>query len=66
VVGFLIILPFGVFVVQLGMEPTHFYNSKVSYKTVFEYPMVLGPIIVVPILLSWNATVALWCAHAID
>jgi hypothetical protein len=64
VVGFLIILPFGVFVVQLGMEPTQFYRSKVSYKTLFEYPMVLGPIIVVPTLLSWNATVALWCAHA--
>lgn len=49
-----IILPVGVLNVQLGMSPTQLYNSRAPYKLVFEYPMVLSPAIVVPILLSWN------------
>lgn len=59
-VGFTIIAPVGVLVVQLGMEPTQWYNSTVPNYIVFAYPMVLGPAVVVPILLSWNAVVAVW------
>jgi len=52
--GLLLILPVGILIVQLGMKPTRVYVSTAPYKLVFEYPMVLGPAVVVPILLSWN------------
>ena len=53
--GLLLILPAGILIVQLGMAPTRLYPStRAPYKLVFEYPMVLGPAVVVPILLSWN------------
>jgi hypothetical protein len=58
--GFSIIAPVGAIVLQLGMLPTKFYHSTVPNAAVFEYPMVLGPAIVVPTLLSWNIIVAMW------
>jgi hypothetical protein len=58
--GFAIILPFGVSLLQLGMAPTKLYESNVSNDVVFEYPMVLGPALVVPTLLGWNGVVAGW------
>lgn len=53
-IGLLLIVPIGILIVQFGMRPTRLYRSDTSFKLVFEYPMVLGPAIVVPILLSWN------------
>lgn len=53
-VGFLLIVPVGVGIVQCGMAPTQCYTSRVSLGLVFEYPMVLAPGVVVPLLLSWN------------
>jgi hypothetical protein len=58
--GFSIIAPIGAIVLQLGMSPTRFYHSTVPNAAVFEYPMVLGPVLVVPTLLSWNVIVAMW------
>lgn len=52
--GLILILPVGILIVQAGMKPTELYKSTVSYKVVFEYPMVLGPAAVVPIMLAWN------------
>jgi hypothetical protein len=59
ILGFVIIVPFGVTIVQLGMTPTQLYKSHIPLSVVFEYPMVLGPGIVVPILLCWNVLMAL-------
>jgi hypothetical protein len=39
-------------------EPTQWYKSQVSNDLVFEYLMVLGPAVVVPALISWNALAA--------
>jgi len=65
-IGFVIIVPFGVLIVQLGMKPTQLYKSRVSYAVVFEYPMVLGPALVVPTLLCWNALVISWAWSKMD
>lgn len=54
IAGFIMINPIGVLILQFGMEPTKLYTSKVSHDLIFEYPMVLAPIIVVPIFLSFN------------
>ena len=59
-IGFSLIVPIGASVLQFGMAPTQLYTSVVPNASVFEYPMILGPAVVVPILLSWNMTVALW------
>jgi len=59
-IGLAIIVPFGAMVLQLGMAPTQLYRSNVPNGSVFEYPMVLGPAAVVPILVSWNIMVAVW------
>ena len=53
-IGFVIIVPTGVGIVQLGMAPTALYSSQAPYRLLFEYPMVLGPAVVVPILIAWN------------
>ena len=59
-IGFVIIVPSGITMLQLGMKPTQLYQSTVSNNVVFAYPMVLAPGIVVPMLVSWNAIVAMW------
>lgn len=63
--GFMIILPVGVTILQLGMTPTKLYESRVSNDVIFEYPMVLGPAMVVPTLLCWNAIVVAWALSQI-
>jgi len=65
-VGFVLIVPIGGIVLQLGMTPTQLYTSKFSNAYVFEYPMMLGPSLVVPILVSWNAIVATWALARAD
>ena len=59
-VGFLLIVPMGAMVHQLGLPPTQLYVPRVSNAVVMEYPMVLGPASVVPTFVSWNLIVAVW------
>lgn len=65
-VGLVIILPIGILVVQLGMKPTQLYLSKVPMRLVFEYPMVLGPAVAVPILLAWNVVLIKFALEQIE
>lgn len=65
-VGFVIIVPVGLVIVQSGMEPTRLYVSDKPYSLVFEYPMVLGPAVVVPILLSWNVIMILFASERLQ
>ena len=59
-VGFGIIIPSGATMLQLGMKPTQLYESTASNNLIFEYPMVLAPGLVVPMLVSWNAIMVWW------
>mmetsp|Transcript_30906 Transcript_30906/g.99718 ORF Transcript_30906/g.99718 Transcript_30906/m.99718 type:complete len:168 (-) Transcript_30906:380-883(-) len=57
-VGFLIIVPFGAITLQIGMKPLRLVKPKVPHDLIFEWPMVMGPSVVVPMLVAFNNLLA--------
>ena len=58
VYGFLIIVPGGVVLMNLGIPgPWHIVHSTPDMVSMFEYPMALAPTVVVPIFITVNAFV---------
>lgn len=55
VYGFLIIVPGGLVLMNLGIPgPWHIIHSTPDMVSMFEYPMVLAPTVVVPIFITLN------------
>ncbi len=56
VYGFVIIVPGGVVLMNLGIPgPWHIIHSTPDMVSMFEYPMALAPTVVVPIFITVNA-----------
>jgi hypothetical protein len=59
-IGFIIIVPFAVILINVGLPgPLYMIEESPSLKTIFEFPMVLAPTLVVPIFAMVNLLVAL-------
>ena len=59
-IGFIIIVPFAVILINVGLPgPLYMIEESPSLKTIFEFPMVLAPTLVVPIFAMVNLFVAL-------
>ncbi len=59
-IGAMIILPFGVVLLQVGLEgPWQIFNETPSIITIFEFPMALAPTLVVPIFIVVNLLVVM-------
>lgn len=58
VIGAMIILPFGVVLLQMGLEgPWQVFKETPSITTIFEFPMALAPTLVVPTFVIINLLV---------
>ena len=58
--GFIIIVPFAVILINVGLPgPLYMIEESPSLKTIFDFPMVLAPTLVVPIFAMVNLFVAL-------
>jgi len=59
-IGFIIIVPFAVILINVGLPgPLYMIEESPSLKTIFDFPMVLAPTLVVPIFAMVNLFVAL-------
>ncbi len=59
-IGFIIIVPIGMVLMNVGLPgPMYMIEESPGLKTIFEFPMVLAPTLVVPIFAMVNLFVAL-------
>lgn len=61
--GIAVILPAAPLLMQMGLPgPLHVFTSLPDARTLFHYPMVLAPTLIVPLFITMNAfnVVALW------
>ena len=59
-IGFIIIVPFGMLLINVGLPgPMFMIEESPGLDTIFEFPMVLAPTLVVPLFVMVNLLVAL-------
>ena len=59
-IGFIIIVPFGMLLINVGLPgPMFMIEESPGLETIFEFPMVLAPTLVVPLFVMVNLLVAL-------
>ena len=58
--GFLVIIPFGMGLINLGLKgPLYYIHETPSTATIFDFPMALAPTVVVPLFVMVNLFVAI-------